>query len=286
MTKIGVQAMRLNDSFAEIGAFETLRKVGEIGYHAVEVSQIPMIPENVAELDRSRTELGRISRRCQSMLQVPEGMPGDSLQKDFDKIVQDAKQLDAHLLRIGMLPLTALRSVDDVINFATQANECAARLREQGIDLYYHNHHVEFAKTDGKYLLDVIADNSPAMDLEIDVHWVQRGGLDPVRTIDKYAGRTAMIHLKDYRIGQLPPAAFDLLHSGDVTAFMDEFKNVVQFAEVGEGNLDFGSIIEHAQTAGAQYLLVEQDELYGRTVWQALQTSYDNLVALGAADLF
>ncbi|MEO8243078.1 MAG: sensor histidine kinase, partial [bacterium] len=42
------------------------------------------------------------------------------------------------------------------------------------------------------------------------VHWVQRGGLDPVRTIDKYAGRAAMIHLKDYRIGQLPPAAFEL----------------------------------------------------------------------------
>ena len=60
----------------------------------------------------------------------------------------------------------------------------------------------------------------------------------------------------------------------------------MQFAEVGEGNLDFASIIEHAQTAGAQYLLVEQDELYGRTVWQALQTSYDNLVALGAGDLF
>jgi len=58
MTRIGVQAMMLNDSFAEIGVFETLRKVGEIGYHAVEVSQIPMIPENVAELDRSRTELG------------------------------------------------------------------------------------------------------------------------------------------------------------------------------------------------------------------------------------
>ena len=54
---------------------------------------------------------------------------------------------------------------------------------------------------------------------------------------------------------------------------MTEFKNVVQFAEVGEGNLDFVSIIDHAQSAGAKYLLVEQDELYGRTVWQALQTS-------------
>jgi len=55
---------------------------------------------------------------------------------------------------------------------------------------------------------------------------------------------------------------------------------------VGEGNLDFPSIVPAAVAAGAQYLLVEQDELYGRTVWDALQTSYDNLVAMGHGDLF
>ena len=286
MAKIGVQAMMLKDSVAEIGAFETLRKVDAIGYHAVEISQIAMTPANVAELDRARTELGMDIAALSVALEVPEGVPGDSLHRDFDKIVQDAKLLDVNLLRIGMLPLGALRSVDAIVGFAQRANEYAERLRAEGIDLYYHNHHVEFAKTGGRYLLDVIADNSPAMGLELDVHWVQRGGLDPVRTIDKYAGRTAMIHLKDYRIGELSPAAFDLLQRGDIAAFMTEFKNVVQFAEVGEGNLDFASIIEHAQSAGAKYLLVEQDELYGRTVWQSLQTSYDNLLALGAGDLF
>jgi len=286
MTKIGVQAMMLKDSITEVGAYETLRKVSAIGYHAVEVSQIPMTPDNVAELDRARSELGMDIAALSVALEVPEGVPGDSLRNDFDKIVQDAKRLDANLVRIGMLPLAALRSVDAVIDFAKEANEYAERLHEQGIDLYYHNHHVEFAKTDGRYLLDIIADNSPAMGLELDVHWVQRGGLDPVRTIDKYAGRTAMIHLKDYRIGELSPEAYGYLQQGDIAAFMQQFKNVVQFAEVGEGNLDFASIIEHAQAAGAQYLLVEQDELYGRTVWEALQTSYDNLLALGAADLF
>lgn len=122
--------------------------------------------------------------------------------------------------------------------------------------------------------------------MEIDVHWVQRGGLDPVRTLEKYAGNTAMVHLKDYRIGQMPESSFGLLEKGDFPGFMAEFRNVVQFAEVGEGNLDFPSIIPAAVAAGAKYLLVEQDELYGRTVWDALQTSYDNLVAMGHADLF
>ena len=286
MAKIGVQAMMLKDSVAELGAFETLRKVNAIGYNAVEVSQIPMTPENVAELDRSRSELGMDIAALSVAMETPKGMPGDSLKDHFDKIVEDAKRLDVKLLRIGMLPFPAMKSINAVVDFAKQANEYAERLQERGLSLYYHNHHIEFAKFDGKYMLDIIAGNSPAMGMEIDVHWVQRGGLDPVRTINKYAGRTAMVHLKDYRIGELPESALGFLESGDFVGFMADFKNVVQFAEVGEGNLDFPSIIPAALAAGAQYLLVEQDELYGRTVWDALQTSYDNLVAMGHGDLF
>ncbi|MET3175899.1 UNVERIFIED_ORG: sugar phosphate isomerase/epimerase [Arthrobacter sp. UYCu721] len=286
MAKIGVQAMMLKDSFTEIGALETLRKVSGIGYNAVEISQIPMTSENVAELDRSRGELGMDIAALSVAMETPKGRPGDSLAEHFDKIVDDAKRLDSKLLRIGMLPFPAMKSIGAVVDFAKQANDYAERLQEQGLGLYYHNHHIEFAKFDGKYMLDIIAENSPAMGMEIDVHWVQRGGLDPVRTLEKYAGRTAMVHLKDYRIGELPESAFGMLETGDVAGFMAEFKNVVQFAEVGEGNLDFASIIPAAQAAGAQYLLVEQDELYGRTVWEALQTSYDNLVALGQSELF
>ena len=284
--KIGVQAMMLKDSFAEAGAFETLRRVSEIGYNAVEISQIPMTPENVAELDRSRTELGMDIAALSVAMETPKGRPGDSLAEHFDKIVEDAKRLDSKLLRIGMLPFSAMTSIGAVVDFAKQANDYAERLQEQGLGLYYHNHHIEFAKFDGKYMLDIIAENSPAMGMEIDVHWVQRGGLDPVRTLEKYAGRTAMVHLKDYRIGVMPESALGLLDAGDFAGFMTEFKNVVQFAEVGEGNLDFAAIIPAAQAAGAEYLLVEQDELYGRTVWEALQTSYDNLVALGQSELF
>lgn len=286
MATIGVQAMMLKESFGEVGAFETLRKVSAIGYNAVEISQIPMTAENVAELERSQTELGMDIAALSVAMEVPTGFPGDSLVDHFDKIVADAKQLDTKLLRIGMLPFPAMKSLDAVVEFAKKTNEYAERLKEHGLSLYYHNHHIEFAKFDGKYMLDIIAENSPAMGMEIDVHWVQRGGLDPVRILEKYSGRTAMVHLKDYRIGELPEASFGMLETGDFKGFMQEFRNVVQFAEVGEGNLDFASIIPAAQAAGAEYLLVEQDELYGRTVWEALQTSYDNLVALGHSDLF
>ena len=244
MAKIGVQAMMLKEQFAQEGAFETLRKTSSIGYHAVEISQIPMTAENVAELDRARSELGMDIAALSVTLEAPKGYPGDALKSDFDKIVDDCLRLGSRFLRIGMLPFSAMKSVDALVDFAKRANEYAERLHEKGIGLYYHNHHVEFRKLSGRYLLDIIADSSPAMGLEIDVHWVQRGGLNPVRTIDKYAGRVAMIHLKDYRIGPLATESFLKLERGEIVAFMADFTNVVQFAEVGEGNLDFDSIIE------------------------------------------
>ena len=57
MATIGVQAMMLKDAFAQEGAFETLRKVSSIGYHAVEISQISMTAENVAELEAYINEI-------------------------------------------------------------------------------------------------------------------------------------------------------------------------------------------------------------------------------------
>lgn len=286
MAKIGVQAMMLRESFAEVGAFETLRKVSELGYNAVEISQIPMDAKNVGELERAQAELGMDVAALSVMMEKPVGRPGESLKDDFEKIVEDAKRLDTKLLRIGMLPFPAMKSIDAVVDFAKETNGYAERLKDEGLSLYYHNHHIEFAKFDGKYLLDIINENSPAMGMEIDVHWVQRGGLDPVRTLEKYAGRTAMVHLKDYRIGMMDESAFGMLGSGDIAGFMAAFKDVVQFAEVGEGNLDFPAIVPAAQAAGAEYLLVEQDELYGRTVWEALETSHRNLTAMGFGNLF
>jgi sugar phosphate isomerase/epimerase len=286
MATIGVQAMMLKQNFAEVGPFETLRAVSEIGYHAVEVSQIPMTTANVAELNRARTELGMDIASLSAVLTAELGASNDSLTDDFDKIVDDATTLGASMVRIGMLPVAAMASLPKVLDFCDRSNEMAARLHEHGLTLYYHNHHIDFTKYDGRYLLDVIAERAPLMGLEIDVHWVQRGGLDPVTVLKNYGESVAMVHLKDYRIATVPQAAIDALASGDRSAFQSAFAGVVQFAEVGEGNLDFAAIIPASQQIGAKYLLVEQDDQYGRTPLECLQTSYDNLVTLGYRDLF
>lgn len=282
MARIGVQMMMLKGKVEETGPYEVLRRLDTIGFKAVEVSQIPMTTENVAEMRRARDELGTDFGALSAGL---EAGPNDSLIDDYAKIVADARTLGASRLRIGMMPFAAMASHEALLAFCRQAEEIAVRLGGDGLTLYYHNHHLEFAPRGGTSILDIIRAEAPTMRLEIDVHWVQRGGKDPVRTLQKYAGLVDLVHLKDYRIGELPPTAFTALQAGDYAAFMQAFTGVVQFGEVGEGNLEWTEIIDQAIASGAQYLLIEQDDQYGRDPFDCLRTSRTNLVDLGYAHL-
>lgn len=285
MPNIGVQMMMLKSQVEESGPHETLSRLSKMGFNSVEVSQIPMTARNVAEMRQARDELGMEYAALSAAVTTVEGSPNDSLTTDFEKIVHDAKTLGSNKLRIGMMPFPAMRSHSALMEFCHEANTFARQLADEGIGLYYHNHHIEFAKVEGELMLDLIRAEAPEMRLEIDVHWVQRGGRDPVRTLQKYAGLVDLVHLKDYRISELGEAAFVALQRGDFTSFMQEFTGVVQFGEVGEGNLEWSEIIDTAIEAGAEHLLIEQDDQYGRDPFDALQTSHDNLVELGYGHL-
>jgi sugar phosphate isomerase/epimerase len=282
--KIGVQMMMLKNKVEELGAYETMRKMSELGYHAVEVSQIPMTPENVAEIKRASEDfdikIAALSAAVEPML---PGMPGETLTSDFEKIVNDCKTLDCNFLRIGMLPLTAIGHKDKIIEFIEKAEAMAHRLAEHGIELYYHTHHIEFQKYDGEYLLDIIKNNTTKLGFELDVHWIQRAGVNPVEFVKEYAGRISLLHLKDYRIGQIETSQIDFK---DMGKFFDLFTNTIQFAELGEGNLDLKSIIEAGLESGVQYFLVEQDDTYGRDPFECLEVSANHLRKLGYADWF
>ncbi|AOH53492.1 sugar phosphate isomerase [Peribacillus muralis] len=283
--KIGVQMMMLKGKVEELGVYETMRKINELGFHAVEVSQIPMTAENVAELKRASQdfdiEIAALSAALEPML---PGMAGETLTNDFEKIINDCKALECHFLRIGMLPFTTIGDKDKILDFVKKAEEAAGRLAEDGIELYYHNHHIEFQKYDGEYLLDIIKNNTRKIGFELDVHWIQRGGLDPVEVINKFEGRIALIHLKDYRIGQMDMSCFE--NDFDQAKFFQAFNNVIQFAELGEGSLDLEAIIEAGLKSGSQYFLIEQDDVYGRDPFDCLETSAEHLRSLGYSDWF
>ncbi|MFK4996900.1 sugar phosphate isomerase/epimerase family protein [Bacillus sp. N9] len=241
-TKIGVQMMMLKGKVEELGVYETMKRIAELGYRSVEISQVPMTSENVSEFKRASEDFDiEIAATSAALEPMMPGMPGETLATDFDKIVKDCKTLNCNFIRIGMLPFTVLGDKDKIMEFIHKAEAMAERLAEHGIELYYHNHHIEFQKYDGEYLIDLMKDGTSKLGFELDVHWIHRGGEDPVRVIKNFKNRISLIHLKDYRIGQIDMSA---LQGGDRSKFAQAFSNVIEFAEVGEGSLDIKAIIE------------------------------------------
>ena len=257
-------------------AFESMQRLTDIGYHCIEISQVPMTPENVAGFRRSIDELGmNVSSCTASVAPMAPGMPGEYLNDPdgFKKIVGDCRALDCDMLRIGMLPMTCMGSYEKAVDFARQAEEIALKLKEEGIDLYYHNHHVEFVRYNGQYLLDIIRENAPHMGFELDVHWIHRGGENPVEIIRKYAG-------------SIPEGGLNPADRASMAKFMSNFTNIIQFAEVGEGSMPMKACIEAGLAGGAEYFLVEQDDCYGRDPFDSLRISHDNLVKMGYGEWF
>lgn len=286
---IGVQMSTIAPAkMPHFDAFESMKKLTDIGYHCIEISQVPMTPENVAGFRRSIDELGmNVSSCTAAVAPMAPGMPGEflSVPDDFKKIVADCKALDCDMLRVGMLPMNCIGSYEKAVDFAKQAEDLTLKLKEEGIDLYYHNHHVEFVKYNGEYLLDIIRSHAPHLGFELDIHWIHRGGENPVEFIKKYAGSIRLLHLKDYRIAEVKMP--DMSKPDGMKAFLSAFfSEPVQFAEVGEGSLPVKDCMEAGLAGGAEYFLVEQDDCYGRDPFESLAISRSNLVKLGFESWF
>ncbi|MGY5765988.1 sugar phosphate isomerase/epimerase family protein [Brachybacterium sp. DNPG3] len=286
MARIGIQLMMLKDHIAEQGVLPVLEKVRDSGFSVVEVSQIPMTEENVAAMETARTDLGIEYAAISGKTSAPADSDDLTLAKDFDLHVEHAQRLGTDKIRIGMMPFSAMASVDTFRDFAAEADGYAERLAAQGVSLSYHNHHIEFTKFDGRTMLEHLRELAPHLRYEIDCHWVARGGLDPERTLASFDGVLDLVHLKDFRIAWPPAEVLEAMAAGDPKPFFQFWGgDIVQFGEVGEGTLDWKPVIEQGIASGASHLLIEQDQTYGRDIFESLAISRAHVVEIGFEQL-
>ena len=264
MAVLGVQMMMVKDQVAEQGMWPVLQRLAELDLQAVEVSQIPM------------TEGPRGGG-------TPAGPPttGDNLEEHFDKIVADARRLGTRFARIGMMPFTAMVSQEACEAWAAECEPAAQRLAGQGITLCYHNHHVDLAKFGDERIFDIVRRVAPSMNFEVDLHWVQRGGMAPLDMLEEYAGVCKLIHVKDFRVVPVAQEVVDLLSAGKFAEGFQGFLNIAQFAEVGQGNMNWPKLLPAAEAAGAEFFFIEQDETYGRDPFDCIADSRAYLATIG-----
>jgi len=250
--QVGAQLYTVRD-FTQTaqGMRESLRKVAEIGYKAVQVSGFgAMDPGEV------RDALREYGLDC-----VSTHTGWDRFQNDLEAVIEEHKMWACKHPAIGGLP-REYYSLDGLKRFASELPPIAERLAQEGMTFSYHNHNHELARYEGKTWLELLYDTIDARYLkaEIDIYWIQAGGGDPAVWVRRYAGRQPLLHLKDMV----------------VTPAREQ-----RFAEVGEGNLNWPAIMAAAKEAGVEWYLVEQDQCYGRDPFESLAISYRNLRAMG-----
>lgn len=246
MDRIGLQLYTVRNQLAEDKA-RTLKMVAEAGYKQVELMSI----------DAGALEIAAIARDLGMMVHSAfldwksVVAPKSPNTKSVSEIIDIAERIGLRHIVFGYIGKGERETEDQCKRIAESANAAAAKTREAGMRMCYHNHSFEFAKLaqSDKTGFEVFVEHfdKNTMEFELDVFWVAIGGQDPLAWMKRLGSRISQVHLKDLKSG--------------VGTITDEGKVPVDaFKELGNGTVDIPSVMRLAKEIGVQYCHVEQDQ--------------------------
>ena len=235
---IGLQLYTVRDAMGKDVA-GTLAHVAQIGYNSVEAGYAAgkyygQTPTAFAALLKQN---GLIMPSCHYTLGEGQNSPGTIL-TGWDKAVEDAASMGQKYMICAWLAPAERGNLDHYKKLADDFNKAGETCKKAGIQFCYHNHDFEFIQENGQYPYDILLDSTDKslVKMEIDLYWLTKAGQDPIALIEKHPGRFPLWHMKD----------------------MDKTDKKM-FTEVGNGIIDFKSILKHSNKAGLKYFFVEQD---------------------------
>ncbi len=230
---------------------ESLSRIREIGYHAVQLSGLGPIETN---------ELLKILSA--------EGLVCSSTHEDAAELLETPDRIAEKLDLLGCTQTAypfphgvSFAGMTEVKEFASRLNHAGRILNDRGITFSYHNHDIEFMRLGGRPILEILYDETDPrfVKAEIDTYWVQAGGANPVDWCRRMRERLPLLHIKDYGVNEERRAVY---------------------REIGQGNLDWPAIISAAEESGCQWYIVEQDADWADDdPFKSLQMSLDYIKA-------
>ena len=246
-----------------LSLLEKIKAAGEMGYSGVEFARgYEEFP--VEEVQKALDEAG---------------VKAVSAHVAFNFMEQDLPYLAKLGVKYVACPMAAFNTIEEAKETAEDLNKFGQLAKQYGITIGYHNHTGEFYQVDGKYLMDVLMENTDpeTVAFEIDCGWASAAGIDPVAYIQQHAGRIAAIHIKENGavIGADkpasrydPPMKFELDADGKPIV-PPEFIKMMQEREKlnvpqGTGIVDWKAVkaAADAQRDGVLYV-VEREASYG-----------------------
>jgi sugar phosphate isomerase/epimerase len=199
----------------------TIKKVAKFGYKGVEFAGYGGL--TAANLKNLLNQTGLEATAAHIGL--------ESLKNNLDFEIEYAKEVGIQYI---VCPYANIKTREDTLKLAEDLAKVIEKCKENHIGIAYHNHRHEFVKDNNEFLLDILFDNTPGLECELDVFWVFFAGVDAIPYMKKFQNRLPLIHLKEL--------------SADKT-------NV----DIGKGILDFKNIIHTAKKLGTKSFIVEQE---------------------------
>ena len=222
----------------------TMKQVKAMGYDGVELAGTYGMTASACKAILDEIGLELVSAHVNLDLQ------------EQDEILDDFASTGLKYIAIPWFPAPADETeLDTVIE---RFRNAAQRAKARGMQLLYHNHDFEFQKLRGSYILDTYYSEISAdlLETELDTCWVNVGGEDPVAYVRKYAGRAPIVHVKDF-VGSKSENMYGLIGQEETEV---KKTGAFEFRPVGYGVQNFPAILQAAEEAGAQWLVVEQDQ--------------------------
>nr|WP_275980422.1 sugar phosphate isomerase/epimerase [Halalkalibacter alkaliphilus] len=223
----------------------TLKKVAELGYDGVEFAGYGGL--SAEEVRALLDDLG--------LKAASSHVPLAELKNNLQQVIDDQKILGSQYIVCPYL-MPDERSEEDYQSLISFLDEAGEMCKREGITLCYHNHDFELEPLqDGRKALEAIFYDVSAdhLQTELDVYWLTKAGEDPVEWINRYKGRTPLVHLKD------------------MTTDGEQF-----FAELGTGGVNIEAVLATGEEAGVEWWVVEQD-VSRRTPLESIEISINYL---------
>jgi sugar phosphate isomerase/epimerase len=279
---LGLQLYTVGDDMKRDFA-GTLSTVSAIGYKTVEPAGL---------LDHSPTEwrqaLDRVQLKCPSIHVPPRAQKTGLSLADVDALAEAAHTLGigtivcpafnfpdrfSRELQAGegygqmMARLAASMTAEDWKANADFLNEKGAALKKQGLHFAYHNHNVEFAPVGGTTAFDLLVHGTDPglVSFEMDAGWVAAAGIEPLSLLSRYPRRFSAMHVKDVKASTKP-----------------NFSLQLDPCEVGQGTIDWKSLLPKAYAANVRQFYVEQEPPYAKPPLESIAISFKYLDTLAA----
>lgn len=228
LAKFGLQLYTLRNDMAK-DLEGTIAKVAAAGYKEVEFAGY--YNKTPQEIKAILVKNGLTSPSTHIAINL--------LETEIDKTIETAKVIGHQYIVCPFLAPNIRQTIDQYKKHAATLNRAGQACKKAGLQLAYHNHDFEFATLEGQIPYDLLlASTDPKLvQMEMDLYWTVKAGVDPLVYFAKHPGRFPLVHVKDMANTEKK-----------------------EFAEVGRGTIDFKKIFAQSKKAGIKHYFVEQDQ--------------------------